>query len=41
MISAMEMSSIEPMVSYIDCEIVRGMDLIEEVRLSGVKMDNE
>ena len=34
LLAAMEMSSSEPLVTYMECENVRGMDLIEEVILS-------
>ena len=31
MLAALEMSAEKPAVSYVDCEKIRGMDLIEEV----------
>ena len=35
LLAAMEMSSAKPEISYYKCENYRGMDLIEEVLLSG------
>ena len=34
LIAALEMSALEPQISYLECEDIRGIDLIEEVLLS-------